>query len=89
MHHGQLSKTVAKGLLELKRRVEAANVPPSRLDESLNIATWNIREFGRRPRRAASLHYIAEILGVFDLIAVVELRDDLSQLREGDLPIVA
>ncbi|MEZ4232417.1 MAG: endonuclease/exonuclease/phosphatase family protein [Polyangiaceae bacterium] len=82
MHHGKLSKTVAKGLLELKRRVEAANVPPSRLDESLNIATWNIREFGRRPRRAASLHYIAEILGVFDLIAVVELRDDLSQLRE-------
>ncbi len=26
---------------------------------------------------AASLHYIAEIVGQFDLVSVVELRDDL------------
>ena len=52
-------------------RIAAAAIPSSKLDESLNIATWNIREFGRRPRLDASLHYIAEIIGQFDLVAVV------------------
>ena len=37
------------------------------LDESFNLATWNIREFGKKPR-TQYIHYIAEVLGQFDLI---------------------
>ena len=82
MHHGKITKTIAKGLRALKTRIDRGNIPPSQLDETINIATWNIREFGRRPRRAASLHYIAEILGQFDVIALVELRDNIAQLNQ-------
>lgn len=80
MHHGTLDKYTALGLKELRKRIAKAKVPSSKLDESLNLATWNIREFGRKPRKAASLHYIAEVMNEFDLIAVVEVRDNLSDL---------
>ena len=64
----------------LKQRIVAAQIPPSKIDETLNIATWNIREFGKKKRTEAAIHYIAEILGQFDLIGLVELRDDLTDL---------
>lgn len=82
MNHGDISPEIARGLKELRKRIEAAKIPSSKLDETLNLATWNIREFGKTPRLKASLHYIAEILGQFDLIAVVEVRDNLSELAE-------
>jgi hypothetical protein len=81
MHHGKISPAIARGLQELSVRIKKAKIPPSMLDETLTIATWNIREFGRRKRLDASLHYIAEILGQFDLISIVELRDDVSELE--------
>lgn len=87
MHHGKLSLAIAEGLQELRKRIEAANIPSSRLDETLNLATWNIREFGRRRRTEAAIHYIAEMLGQFDLISIVELRDDLTDLGRV-LPIL-
>lgn len=80
MNHGNVSKEIARGLLALQTRIKAAKIPPSKLDETLNLATWNIREFGKKRRLEASLHYIAEILGQFDLITVVELRDDLEDM---------
>lgn len=80
MHHGDVTPEIAAGLLFLRERIAAANIPPSKLDESINIATWNIREFGKKPRSEAAIHYLAEILGQFDLIGVVELRDDLVDL---------
>jgi len=80
MHHGAVSAEVAQGLLALRKRIEAAKIPPSQLDQTVNIAVWNIREFGKTKRLEASLHYIAEILGQFDLIALVELRDNLDDL---------
>lgn len=78
MHHGDVSPDIAAGLLALKKRIEAAKIPPSRLDQSINVAIWNIREFGKKRRTEAAIHYIAEILGQFDLIALVELRDNLT-----------
>jgi endonuclease/exonuclease/phosphatase family metal-dependent hydrolase len=77
-----MSRETARGLRELRKRIERADIPSSKLDETINLATWNIREFGRKRRRKASLHYIAEILGQFDLIAVTEVRDNLSDLAE-------
>ena len=69
MRHGKLDREMALGLRELRRRLELDDnrVPPSILDETMNLATWNIREFGRRKRREKSLHYIAEVIGAFRL----------------------
>jgi endonuclease/exonuclease/phosphatase family metal-dependent hydrolase len=82
MHHGPVSPEIAAGLLALKKRIDAAKIPSSKLDETVNVAIWNIREFGRVARTKAALHYIAEIIGQFDLVAIVELRNDLSDLSE-------
>src|SRR3989339_179066 len=81
MFHGKIDSTTAKGLKELTKRIEQAKIPSSKLDETINIATWNSREFGRKPRRKESLHFIAEVLGQFDLIAVCEGRKNLSELK--------
>lgn len=80
MFHGRLDKATAKGLALLRERIAAAKIPPSRLDESINLATWNIRDFGRKRRSAASIHYIAEIVWQFDLLALIELRANLGDL---------
>jgi hypothetical protein len=85
MHHvtdlRRVSKDIARTLLRLKERIVAANIPSSCLDETLTLATWNLREFGKKARSVAAIHCIAEILGQFDLIAVVELRDKLRDLQ--------
>src|SRR5258708_1440979 len=80
MHHGDVSPAIAAGLLALKKRIDAAKIPSSKLDETINVAVWNIREFGKKRRTTAAIHYIAEILGQFDLVALVELRNDLTDL---------
>ena len=81
MEHGKVSKEIASGLLALQKRIAAAKIPPSKLDQMLNIASWNIREFGKVRRTEAAIHYVAEILGQFDVIGIVELRDDLTDLN--------
>jgi Endonuclease/Exonuclease/phosphatase family len=83
MHHGDISQEIAEGLLALRERIGAANIPPSKIDETLNVATWNVREFGKVKRSDAAIHYIAEILGQFDLISIVELRDNLDDLARA------
>ena len=80
MNHGRISKDIAKGLVALRQRIDAAKIPSSKIDETLNLATWNIRELGKVRRSEAAVHYIAEILGQFDLIGVVELRQNLDDL---------
>jgi endonuclease/exonuclease/phosphatase family metal-dependent hydrolase len=69
-------------------------VPTRQLDRNLLVATWNIREFGglqpswqtdpaKSPKRnVADVHFIAEVLSRFDVIAIQELQTDLSALRE-------
>lgn len=83
MRHDGIDNETAKGIQELRRRFEMDGnlVPPSILDETMNLATWNIREFGKRSRKPKSLHYIAEVIGRFDLVALTEVRRDLSELK--------
>ena len=47
MHHGAVTPEIAAGLLALKKRIAAAKIPPSKIDETANIAVRNIREFGK------------------------------------------
>lgn len=81
MDHSRLNLDELKGLKLLRSRIEAANIPSSKLDETINIATWNIRHWGQKKRKKCSLHFIAEILNQFDLISVVELRRNVSELK--------
>lgn len=87
MFHGNVSLEIAEGLKTLRKRIGSANIPASKLDETLNIATWNVREFGKKRRSEAAIHYIAEIIGQFDLVGLVELRDNLGDLQRI-LPIL-
>jgi endonuclease/exonuclease/phosphatase family metal-dependent hydrolase len=79
--HSKLRKSELKALKTLRSRIKAAKIPSSKLDESINIATWNIRHWGQKARKRCSLHYIAEILHQFDLIAVTELRRNVRELK--------
>ena len=57
MFHGNVSLEIATGLKELKKRIEAAKIPPSKLDETLNLATC------RRRRRISTLRTLVEDAG--------------------------
>lgn len=80
MIHRNISRDTARGLKELRRRIEASKVPSSLLDEQILIASWNIREFGKKRRTPEAIHYIAEILSYFDLISVQEVRANIGDL---------
>ena len=80
MFHGPLDVRSARILRTLQDRIAAKELPASELDESILVASWNIRKFGSGARHPLALHLIAEIMGQFDLIAVVEQGEDLSDL---------
>jgi endonuclease/exonuclease/phosphatase family metal-dependent hydrolase len=78
-------RRAAAGLLSLRRRLRK-EIPPRTVEETLLLATWNIREFGRNkmfgPRLDESIQYIAEIINHFDLVAVQEVKDNLGDLKK-------
>lgn len=65
----------------LRLRQQLTKEIPKRTDETLLLATWNIREF-KDNRKKESLYYMAEILSRFDLIAVQEISSDLKGLEK-------
>ena len=77
-------RRTAEGLVRLKDAFDKEKLPRRTADHTLMLATWNIREFdsekyGRRDREP--IFYAAEIISHFDLVAVQEVRDDLSALN--------
>ena len=71
---------ITSGLLRLRAQL-AAEVPPRRTEKNLLIGSWNIVALGAGDYRdAEGYFYLAEILSVFDLIAIQELRPNLSDL---------
>lgn len=72
-------------LLALRAHI-AAHVPRRTASKTLLLATWNIRDFdsnkfGHGPRLDESLHYIAEIISAFDLVAVQEVNEDMRKFE--------
>ena len=69
---GSTLKRMSERLLELRQKL-TQEVPPRNLEDSLLLATWNIREFDSTKggeRNEESLAYIAEIISSFDLVAI-------------------
>ena len=72
----------ATRLIELKKQLN--HLPKKTLDKNVLIATWNIREFDSAAygsRMDEAVYYITEIISHFDLIAIQEVRDDLTGLE--------
>jgi endonuclease/exonuclease/phosphatase family metal-dependent hydrolase len=73
-------QAVAARLVQLGQKLDEA-IPSKDTDRNLLLATWNIRDFGKRNNRGygtrlpESLFYIAEILSRFDFIAVQEVNE--------------
>jgi endonuclease/exonuclease/phosphatase family metal-dependent hydrolase len=73
----------AAGLLRLREHL-AKQLPHRTISDTLMLATWNIREFDSPKcgaRTGESIHYIAEIISHFDLVAVQEVNADLEALK--------
>ena len=55
---------------------------PERRADNLLIATWNMTNFGVQRRRERHLRLMAEIIRPFDLMAVQEIADDLTDFHD-------
>ena len=69
-------------LLVLRRQLDR-DIPARTFQDTLLLATWNIREFDSPAyglRIEEAYYYIAEIIARFDLIAIQEVRRDLQAL---------
>jgi endonuclease/exonuclease/phosphatase family metal-dependent hydrolase len=85
-HLSELAPDVERRTIEriLGLRRELDKQVPRRSAHQLLLATWNIREFDSPAygdRGLEPLHYIAEIVSHFDLVAVAEVRSDLAALE--------
>ena len=72
---------IASRLLTLRQDL-AEQITNQRAPKSLIIGSWNLRAFDDgAPRLDESYHYIAEIIGSFDICAVQEVKGDLGPLE--------
>ncbi|WP_300541515.1 endonuclease/exonuclease/phosphatase family protein [Maricaulis sp.] len=79
-----VQRRIADRLLRLGDKLDA-EIPSKTLDDTLLLATWNIREFDSRAyglRGIEPYHYIAEIISRFDLVALQEVRLDTAPLEK-------
>lgn len=71
---------VVRNLISLRAQLDS-QIRPKDADHNLLLATWNIRDLGKRNRRGfgnrlpETHFYIAEILSRFDFVAVQEVND--------------
>ncbi len=80
MTNGDKVRTITN-LIRLKGGLEQ-RVPSRKSDESLLVASWNIKEFGHTTQRLNEAYfYIAEIIARFDLVAIQEVKSTLKDLR--------
>ena len=73
----------ARGLLLLRKKL-AEQIPKRTVNETLLLASWNIRDFDASKygfRTDEAMYYIAEIISHFDLVAVQEVNADLKALH--------
>jgi hypothetical protein len=83
---------VVEDIARVKRRIKTSNLPGKQTDKNLLIGTWNIRGFGRifeewtensgSPKRnLRSLALIAEVVRQLDVVAIQEVKRDISGLQ--------
>jgi endonuclease/exonuclease/phosphatase family metal-dependent hydrolase len=91
MDYSSYPLNVVQDIVRLRRRIAVSGIPAKITDQNILIATWNIRAFGdiytsweENPgspkRNYHGLAIIAEILRRFDIVAIQEVKRDLSGL---------
>ena len=55
---------------------------PEATDENIIVATWNLTNFGVQERKSEHLKLMAEIIKDFDVVAIQEIADDVTQHYE-------
>ncbi|MEM7242622.1 MAG: endonuclease/exonuclease/phosphatase family protein [Pseudomonadota bacterium] len=74
---------IIRTLQKLRMGLDMSHIPARRAEDNLIIATWNIQHFGSDLNRtAAGMFCLAEIIARFDLVAIQELKSDLSDLKK-------
>ena len=71
-------------ILSLRKSLRS-KVPERTVNDTLLLATWNVRDFDSNnfkhgPRLDEAFYYIAEVISSFDLVAVQEVNRDLAAL---------
>lgn len=69
-------------LLALKTALK--EIPEKTVDETLLLATWNLRDFDKPAygeRSDEAIYYIAEIISRFDLVSIQEVYRDMGALN--------
>jgi exonuclease III len=79
-------KRVVSNLTTLRDQLKL-EIPHRKVNDTLLLATWNIRDFDSNkfrhgPRINESYYYIAEIISAFDIIALQEINEDLKALKK-------
>jgi endonuclease/exonuclease/phosphatase family metal-dependent hydrolase len=92
VEYSEYPRAVVEDVARLRRRIEASGLPPKHTDQNLLVASWNIRAFGAvhpmwaenpgSPKRNwRGLAYILEVIRRMDVIAIQEVKRDLSGIR--------
>jgi endonuclease/exonuclease/phosphatase family metal-dependent hydrolase len=73
-------KRVIQNLLILRDGLRK-EVAVKKAENNLLVASWNIKEFGHTTQRLEEAYfYIAEIISIFDLVAIQEIKSTLKDL---------
>jgi hypothetical protein len=91
MDYSQYPRPVLEDIVRLRRCMDRLNVPRKLVDRNFIVGTWNIRAFsqiypkweentGSPKRNLRALAYIAEIIRRLDVVAIQEVKEDLSGL---------
>ncbi len=92
MDYANYPRVVAEDIVRLRRRLDAASIPPRRTDSNLIVGTWNLRAFGplyphwgENPgspkRNLRGLAIIGEVVSRFDVVAIQEVKRETTAIR--------
>ena len=78
MDHSSLKTDELKALKLLRSSIKSANILSSKIDKTVNIATWNIRHWGQKKRYDQILHHptvtgsvLSEKMEVLNFVKVI------------------
>jgi hypothetical protein len=91
MDYAQYPRPVLEDIVRLHRQMDRLNLPRKLVDRNVLVGTWNIRALGSvypkwdenpgSPKRnLRAMAYIVEIIRRFDVVAVQEVKEDVSGL---------
>jgi hypothetical protein len=77
-----VDRRTIESILTLRRGLKEAI--PDRSEETLLVASWNIRDLGKGKhggRTTEALHYLAEIISRFDIVSIQEVGRNLAEFE--------